>query len=191
MNTHAREGTNPHTGSIPCVEGKNYNFISQEKYFLWKSEMKNPSCGRKYSSCDAHSTPCNRRNISCHMMKYTHVTRKTFCDRKNTSCNKRSIISVTKRLFSVRERIFLVTGNTFPVKGRIKNMCHMKNISWQRIIIGLKNNCMNRTGAISKLIPWMCISDQHCHWFQLYVEYNLDYEVIFSRCFGQNYLLMN
>ena len=74
----ARVTTNPLKGSAPCVTGKNNYFVSQDKYFLWRGSLKNYSCDRKYPSCDAHSTPCNRRNILCHMMKYTHVTKKTF-----------------------------------------------------------------------------------------------------------------
>ena len=72
--------------------------------------MKNYFCDRKYTSCDAHSTPCNRRNNSCHM-KYINVTRKTFCDRKNTAYGKRSIICVTEGILPLKERIFLVTKN--------------------------------------------------------------------------------
>ena len=106
-------------------------------------------------------TPCNRRNISYHMMKYSHVTRKTSCDRKYTYCDKRSIrhrrifsceinkiscdrkfIScdrnkkehlVSQYTFPVNERIFTVTGNEYPVTGRTTNtLSHMKNISWHR-----------------------------------------------------------
>ena len=106
-------------------------------------------------------TPCNRRNISYHMMKYTHVTRKTSCDRKYTSCDKRSICHrrifsceinniscdrkfiscdrnkkehlVSQYTFPVNERIFTVTGNEYPVTGRTTNtLSHMKNISWHR-----------------------------------------------------------
>ena len=58
----------------------------------------------------------NRKNISCDKAK---------CDRKNTSGDKRSIIFFTKGIFPVKGRIFLVTGNLFPVTGVEKNTsCH-------------------------------------------------------------------
>ena len=59
-------------------------------------------------------------------------------------------ISGTKGFFLLKERIFLVTGNKFPVTGRTNiiflvagnkipvtgrtnnDLCHMKNISWHR-----------------------------------------------------------
>ena len=109
----ARGGKHPLTmGSTPCVTGKNNFFVSKEKYLLGHSKMKNNSFNRKYSSCDTHaqSTPCKSRKISCHMIKYTRVTRKPFCDRNNISCYKRSIISVTEGIFPVKVRIFSVTG---------------------------------------------------------------------------------
>ena len=40
---------------------------------------------------------------------------------------------VSQYIFYVNERLFLVTGNKFPVTGRTKiTLCHMKNISWHR-----------------------------------------------------------
>ena len=44
-----------------------------------------------------------------------NFTRKNSCDRKNKAYDKKSIISVTEGIFPVKERIFLVTGNLFPV----------------------------------------------------------------------------
>ena len=86
--------------------------------------MKNHFCNRKYTSCDAHSAPFNKRNNSSHM-KYINVTRKTFCDSKNTAFDKRSIIYVTEEIFPLKERIYLVIGNLFPVTGIKKNpSCH-------------------------------------------------------------------
>ena len=37
--------------------------------------------------------------------------------RINTSCDRRSIISLTEGFFPLKERIFLATGNSFPVTG--------------------------------------------------------------------------
>ena len=71
--------------------------------------MKNHSCDRKYSSFDAHSTPCNIMNISCPMMKYTHVTKKLTVTGR--------IIFITEGVFPVKERQFLEAGNSFPVTG--------------------------------------------------------------------------
>ena len=84
-------------------------------------------------------TPCNRRNISYHMMKYTHVTRKTSCDRKYTSCDKRSIchrrifsceinnISCDRKFISFdrNKKEHLVSQCTFPVTGNL--------LLWQEI----------------------------------------------------------
>ena len=37
--------------------------------------------------------------------------------RINTSCDRRSIISLTEGFFPLKERIFLATGNSFPLTG--------------------------------------------------------------------------
>ena len=85
------------------------------------------------------------RNISCHMMKYTHVTRKTSCDRKNTSCGKRSIISVNEGFFPFSFP-FLVTENLFPVPGIKRTPCvtihfHVKEIRFL-LDIFVTRNCL-------------------------------------------------
>ena len=77
--------------------------------------MKYPSCDRRYLQCDAHNTPFNKKNISCLV----------------TGIKKQHLVS--QYIYPVNERIFLVTGNKLPVKGRTNNtLCHMKNISWRR-----------------------------------------------------------
>ena len=40
-------------------------------------------------------------------------------------------------------------------------------------------------GAISTLIPWLCISAQSCSWLQLYVDYCLDDDAIFPVVSGE------
>ena len=95
-----------------------------------------------------------------------------------------------------------MTGNLFPVTGIKKNiLCHntlflwMKEyLLWQEInilsqeeqwtpVFDFLCSISKWAGAISKLIPWLCISHQSCHWVQLYVDYNLDDEAIFSPLF--------
>ena len=151
-------------------------------------------------------TPCNRRNISYHMMKYSHVTRKTSCDRKYTSCDKRSICHrrifsceinniscdrkfiscdrnkkehlVSQYTFPVNERIFTVTGNEYPVTGRTKNT---------RIWIFVSNVQMGRGHQyIDPLTVYFCPV--------LFLVPTLRWLLSwwwrdFSRCFGRNYLL--
>ena len=58
---------------------------------------------------------------------------------------------------------------------------------WWLSLYGLKKHpglifiahCPNGTGAISKLIPWLCIFDESCHWLQFRVDYCVDDGAIF------------
>jgi len=124
----------------------------------------------------AQSSPCNERNISCNM-KYTDVTRKTSCKkkkkrsvifftegnsckRKNISCHRKFISCHRSRkehlmpqdIFPVKERIYLATGNKFPMTGRSKNT--LSSVNWS-------------------------LSDQSCPCLQLWVDYCLDDDTIF------------
>ena len=123
----ARGDTNPFTGSTSFVTGKDNYFVSQEEYFLWRRKMKNPSIDRKYSQCTAHSTPFDRKN--CHMIRYTHVTRKTPCDMKNNSCDKRIC---HRRIFSCEsknihsESLLTVTGI------KCNTLCHNTFFLWMK-----------------------------------------------------------
>ena len=102
------------------------------------------------TSCDKRSI-CHRRIFSCEINNIS-------CDRKFISCdrNKKEHL-VSQYTFPVKERIFTVTGNEYPVAGRTMS-------KW--------------AGAISTLIPWLCISAQSCSWLQLYVDYCLHDDTI-------------
>ena len=103
----ARVATNPLKGCAPCVTGKNNYFVSQDKYFLWRGTLKNYSCDRKYPSCDAHSTPCNRRNILCHMMKYIHVLKNLPVKERIPPVTKGVWLSVTEGFFLWKKEYIL------------------------------------------------------------------------------------
>ena len=126
--------------------------------------MKKPSCDRKYLKWEAHSTHFNRKNISYHMTRYNHVTRKTSCDRKNNSCDKGSLKSVTGGFFPVKVRIFFVTGNLFPMIG-IKNntLCHNTFLQWlKEYFLSLEIKFLSQEEQRTPRVTWRIFQAKQC-----------------------------
>ena len=149
------------------------------------------SCDRKYTSCDKRSI-CHRRIFSCEINNIS-------CDRKFISCDRNEKEHlVSQYTFPVNERIFTVTGNEYPVIGLGETHQSLINLLVSTRLWGLSFNGLKKTpifdflcpmskwaGAISTLIPWLCISAQSCSWLQLYVDYCLDDDTIFPVVSGE------
>ena len=177
----------------------------------WK--RRNDSCYRKY-------TLCHRKKIItslCLRGKIFLVTKQNAnhsCDRKYTFVAHTALL-VTGGVFPVTWTIPM-PQEKLPVTGRIPNnifhrrnfSCERKNISCPRKFtssqrsrkehlvsqefLSVKEHLLSQEHlVISKLIPWLCVSYQSCHWVQLCVDYCLDDDEIFPRCFGQKYSLEN
>ena len=156
-------------------------------------------------------TPCNRRNISYHMMKYTHVTRKTSCDRKYTSCDKRSICHrrifsceinniscdrkfiscdrnkkehlVSQYIFPVNERIFTVTGNEYPVIGLGETHQSLINLLVSTRLWGLSFNGLKKHPNLIFCVQCPNGQGPSVHW-------SLDCVFLPSLVLGYNFMLI-
>ena len=165
----------------------------------------NTDCKRRNNSSFRKYTLCHRKiKLFIKIINKFPVTERT----KNTSgqmkniswCKRYSsceiqifyIFPVIRKFLPVRRKVFPLTARTtdWMTFGTIKhrNTCH--SVSNGLSFNGLKNQVWfllpTVWGAISKLIPWLWISDQSCHCLQFYVDYRPDDDTIFSRCFGRN-----
>ena len=112
------------------------------------------------------NTLCHRKKVHCAI------------DMRYTSCDRLSLYSWYRNSYildiSCDKKISSCEKNNFS----IDDQNNWLNDIWNYKSIEI-DATSNWTGALSKLVPWLCISDQNCCYLQIYVDYCLDNDTFF------------